>query len=236
MVTDPVKVRLPKDISHNIDIKAASEAIAVVGNRVVVEMLPVDKPTTLLLPDNLINFWRGCVGVVIQSPNFVVKAKGKLIEPPMVGDLVIVHPQDGVHIDNAEMGKYKTSNQIRVYGAYAEYVGEPIACDWWESIMASIDTNMNLRAYGNKSIFKKDKSVGVSDHGIFLPDGHHQRNEMAIIVSRGPLADPDAKVGDRVSYNPHYIERDGVDLGTGVSNFDYFIASDLAINYVVTED
>ena len=233
MVTNPTKIRLPQRLEHEIDWRKASQCIDHVGDRIIVEMLPEDRPTTILIPDSLREFLRSHDGVVLSSPANPYELKGVSFDAPSPGDLVIVHPQDGVKIINAEMGDYTPANEIRIYGAFAEYVGQPIAINWWDSILASIDKDKNMRAYGDKTIFRKDSANSKTSTGIHLPDGHHERNEMAVIVSRGPLAHPDAKEGDRVSYNPHYVEQNGVDLGTGVNDFDYFIAGDLAINYVV---
>ena len=199
-------------------------------------MLQEDAPVALAIPDNLRDFFRSQVGVVISTPDHSYRIKGVEFDPPLIGEMVIAHPADGVHINGADMGAYCPCGQVRVFGAFAEYVGQPEPVEWWQSILASIQPDMSYRAYGDRIIFRKDKASGMTAYGIFLPDGHHERSEMAVVVSRGPLVSPDVREGNRVSYNPHYVEQNGVDLGTGLADFDFFIAGELAINYVVAQE
>jgi co-chaperonin GroES (HSP10) len=236
MNLNSVKVIVPNAIAHSIDWQTANKSIRCIGQRVVVQMLPVVCPSNLLVPDSIKQFLSYQAGVVLWSPDEPVRVRGQYVYAPKPGTIVAVHPQDGVHIINAEMGCYTPETQIRVYGAYAEYVGQPMLCDWWESILAEgqIQENkdMEWKAFGDKIIFQKDKSVDKTAGGVYLPDGHHIRNEMAKVMSVGSLVDPEVRVGDRVSYNPHYVEQNGVEIGNGVIDFDYFIANELAINYV----
>jgi co-chaperonin GroES (HSP10) len=227
------QARIPKSLTHSIDWTHASHCIRELGDRVIVEMLPIDAPTRLAIPDSLREHFRSHVGVILRSPGYSYTTKGVTFDAPDPGTMVLVHPDDGVHISGAEMGEYVPGGEIRVYGAFAEYVGNAQSVEWWHSILATIDEDMTIRACGDKTLFRKDKASGKTGTGIYLPDGHHERSEMATIISRGPLAHPDAKTGDRVSYNPHYVGQDGVDLGTGVMDFDYFIASDLVINFIL---
>jgi co-chaperonin GroES (HSP10) len=244
--------RIPACLDHSIDWRNAARSIRALSGsrletggwrRIIVEMLPEDRPTRILVPDNLRDFFRSCVGVVIAStdPDPKRRVRSDYREPPVIGTLVVTRPDDGVHIRGAELGDYTTENEVRVFGAYhpqqgvlAQAMIPPEPMPWYNSILCQIDDNMQYQAFGNNFVFKKDPSPEKTDGGIYLPDIARQRSEMATVVSVGPLCSPDLQPGQRISYNPFYVGQNGVDMGKGF-DMEYGIADELAVNWVVQE-
>jgi co-chaperonin GroES (HSP10) len=197
-------------------------------SRIVVEMIPFRNPSSLVLSSGLAWSLEPSVGIVLASTADGCKP----------GEMVLFRPDDGIRVTGAEMGSYEPQNDILVYGAYATTPGFPLGQEknaWYKSVLAEltmVDNIYQVKAKGNNFVAKKDQASGKSEGGILLPDGHHERSEMATVTSVGPLCDPELKPGMRVSYNPHYVEQNGVEVG-GYLDFDYFIADELAINWVI---
>jgi co-chaperonin GroES (HSP10) len=190
-------------------------------------MIPYRNPSSLVMSSGLAWSLEPSVGIVLAST-----ADG--CEP---GEMVLFRPDDGIRVTGADMGSYQPEGDILIYGAYATAPGFPMGHEndaWFKSVLAEltmVDNIYQVRAKGNNWVGKKDKASDRSEGGILLPDGHHERSEMATVTSVGPMCDPTLKVGMRVSYNPHYVEQNGVEVG-GYLDFDYLIADELAINWV----
>ena len=239
-----MKCTLPKSIDHAIDWQKASKCVRAIkstritvdvdgagiesASRIVVEMIPYRNPSSLCLSSGLAWSLEPSVGVVIAST----------AEGCRPGETVLFRPDDGVRVAGADMGEYQPQSDVLVYGAYAVAPGFPmgqVKDAWYKSVLAEltmVDNIYKVKAKGNNWVGQKDKASDKSEGGILLPDGHHERSEMATVVSVGPLCDPELRPGMRVSYNPHYVEQNGVEVG-GYLDFDYLIADELAINWVI---
>lgn len=213
---------------NNIDAAKASRSIRAMPGKVVVEMLP---PTTmhgeLHLPETVGADLRFDIGVVVSQP-FSTRLRGIDLESPSIGTTVCVVGYDGCWVDGLETPSYQTSNEIRTYGHFCEFEGQPVRVDWWESIPCSIDEAMNLTAYGDKVIIRRDAEINKIGN-IILPDSAVIRAANGTVVSVGKLVDG-IKAGDRVCYDPRAIEQ-SFDLVDGLK--DCVIMQDTGINFVI---
>jgi co-chaperonin GroES (HSP10) len=226
------------ELTHTIDWRKASRSIRVLKGRVAVEMLPVpEKVGSILLPDSNANI-RPDVGVVVAVPGThengkrsweIQRVRGRDVEYPCVGDLVCVRPYDGTWLEGADCGAYAPQGQIRVYGTFAEYEGQPQYCNWWDSIICEAET---LKPYGDKILFKLDP-IESTQGGIILADQAQYRTGMATVQQVGPLVF-DVKAGDRVCVNLEHLEQQGLDIDGPVDK-DLCIGTELAIEYIVNQ-
>ena len=166
--------------------------------------------------------------------------------PPEPGTLVMVDPKHGTWLKGCDMGTYKPKGEVRIFGVYGEFKGNPLTIAWWESVLCGYDgltpedyaneAGMNkMRAYGTKILLRRDKSQERTAGGVFLPDGHHERSGLATVVSVGPY-EPDVNVGMRVCYDPYHLEQTGVAIASGTDettkiDWELVICSREAINY-----
>ncbi len=192
-----------------------------------VEMLPETKAIGLiLLSDVVAGKLRPDVGVVLAA------GPGVSLVP---GATVCVRGYDGQWIEGFDVGEYRTSNQVRVYGKASRFQGELMSTPWSESIPLQIvqdGDEIDMYATHNNLIIQRDPAV-VCEGEILLADKAHYRTGMATIVSIGPRADLDlgdgrAEVGDRISYD----ERGEIDFAFG-GDPNLAIIPDLAVNCVI---
>jgi co-chaperonin GroES (HSP10) len=230
------------ELTHTIDWRKASRSIRVLKGRVAVEMLPEpDRVGRILLPGANANI-RPDVGVVVASdswapgidPDSVLTisrthcVKGRYIRAPKPRTLVCVRPYDGTWLEDADCGDYTPQGQIRVYGTFAEYEGEPQYCNWWDSIICEAET---LKPYGDKILFRLDP-VESTQGGIILADDSKYRTGMATVEQVGPLVF-DVKPGERVCVNLNHLKEYGLSID-GENTQDLAIGTELAIEYVHT--
>lgn len=215
------------DVRHAVDWRAAANSIRVLGEKIVIEMLPpVNHLGSFVLPEHVGVEYRPDFGVVIAAPIAPVRVRGVLVFPPLPGDIVGVYPEDGVWIENAEAGEYTPRGQIRIYGVFAESAGEPRHCDWWDSVVCTMDQGSYI-PYGDKIVIQKDPCV-ESERGILIPETVRMRNGMATVKAVGPLV-VDLEPGARVCYSSEFLLNSGLEIGGS----DLAVCDDRAILYVV---
>lgn len=203
---------------HDIDYQKATCLKPPTG-RVIVEMLPeTGQIGPILLPDVVAGQFRPDVGIVLAV------GPGVSLAP---GATVCVRGYDGQWIEGFEAG-YRTSNQVRCYGAAAQYQGSMESYPWSDSIPLQIVGEFEMVATDRNVVIRRDPVV-ESESGFLLPDSAKYRTGKATVVSVGPCACLDidggrVSPGDRVVYDP----RGELDFAFG-GDPDLAIITDVAI-------
>jgi co-chaperonin GroES (HSP10) len=127
------------------------------------------------------------------------------------------------------MGGYKPKGEVRSYGVYGEFPGNPQATYWWDSVIAVYNDRM-VRPVGDKIIFRADEGTDKQGSILLL---NKKSTAMATVESVGPF-EQDIKPGDRVCYDPYHIEQVGV-LVDDVVDYGLSVGSALSVVYVLDE-
>lgn len=190
-------IQLPDSFDHDVKPPASIRAP---GSYVAVEMLPLpERVGSVLIPESVGEAVRPSVGVVIAHGDKALWHLGQPVPFPQVGTVVVVHPEDGCGYKGVSNG------EIRVYGSYHEYPGEPMECAWWNSILCEVHDGM-LRATVDTVILRPDKANDRTEGGVYLPDAVRRRSAEATVVSAGLTAKANGlREGDRVLYDPEEI-------------------------------
>lgn len=222
-------LRIPKELKVP-DVEWEKLNIKLPRHRVIVEMLETPESRNgILLTDLSRKVLRPHMGVVLASDRSDDYYQGVTYKAPQKGTLVICRPKDGTWITDADMG-YKPKGEVRSYGVYGEFPGNPQSMYWWDSIIAEYNEGM-VRPYGDKIVFKVDEGKDREGSIILL---NKKSTAMATAVAVGPF-ERDVKVGDRVCFDPYHIEQVGV-LVDDVVDSSLCIGSALSIVYVLENE
>lgn len=228
-------------LDHDIDWRAAGKSIRSGKCHVVVEMMPVVQRKGLLWqPDVLTAEIRADVGIVLSVPDKPVRFRGQDIAYPAPGTMVGVNPPDGTWLEGADLGDYETENQIRVYGIWNAFYGEPHKGNWWESIPCEIHMNEQTQSYElgarvTKLVVELDPIDVKTESGFYLGDPFQYRSGMGTIRSVGEAVDLDAKPGDRVCLDVAAIKSIGLRVDLADFHEDICICDELAVLYVIPQ-
>jgi len=174
-----------------IDWPTATRNIKCLAGRVVVEMAPAEKKRGLLfLPDKLAANERPDVGVVLACGSDTQQNPG---------DCVVVRPYDGTWRTDFEAGDYKAQGDVRMYGVFGASQGECELYDWSDSILALLDSDLNMTPLKRNLLIKRDPTV-KQEGLIQLSEGSEYRTNIGTVISVGE--DCKLAVGQRVIYHP----------------------------------
>lgn len=177
----------------------------------------------ILLPDKVKSKSRPTVGIVLWCDDtlarYSMSASGKKrfrwrgaigLAP---GNVVIVNPKDGKRIEGFEMDpirhRWPVEREVRLYGRAAHKVGllETVPLD--ESVLAIIRGGM-ISPLGTRLLVRLSERKDHTDSGIFLPDHHHDREDIATVVEVGPECE-EVKAGDRVIFERRGLTEIGIE-------------------------
>lgn len=175
------------------DWQTGNRAIKCPPGRVVVEMAEAETQRGVLhLTDEFAANMRPDIGTVIAVGD------GVDLEP---GEVVLVRGYDGTWRRSFVSGDYQPSGELRFYGVYCGSYGEPQVSPWYESIVATMDSNMSVHPKGIWVKVKRDPCKEQTDGGVLLHADHEYRSNIGTVLEVGEWVGTVA-VGDRIVYHP----------------------------------
>jgi co-chaperonin GroES (HSP10) len=171
--------------------------VAPYPGRTVVEMLPVAQSSSGVLIAGMEDAeWRlrSDVGMVIDVGD------GVALIP---GDVVLVDHSHGKRVSGFYSGKYESLDEVRFYGCVAVTGRKAKRVPWYRSILARLiktDDDFDIVATHDNVIVNRGDIIEKTESGVYLPDSHTFRETRGVVVSVGPAADPEIRVGDTVVY------------------------------------
>ncbi|MCX7801360.1 MAG: co-chaperone GroES, partial [Fimbriimonadales bacterium] len=133
------------------------------------------------------------------------------------GDVVLVNHAHGKHVRGLRIGGVEFENEVRLYGCAAIVGGKARVVPWYKSVMAVLERDGGVRATGRNVVIDRGDVRTVTEGGIHLPDDATFRPSIGTVVSVGPLANPEIKVGMRVVYMATLVKRvEGVRKNLGI--------------------
>lgn len=164
---------------------SALSGIKLMPGKAIVEMAAVEKEHHgLILPDKTSQRLKCAVGVVLAcGPHRQGNVLHREVLDFDAGDAVFVHPQHGKRVEGWYWGDYDATNQVRLFGVMASYLGRPVQVPLSESILGAMNGE-RIRAVGTNVLLRltsKTDKIGE----LYVPDWLNDREDCAEVVSVG---------------------------------------------------